>query len=72
MKKPKKVQAPEGCDPHLTAGKIYDVTGFYIQEPSEENGYAFNIIDDLGRKVYTLERGSAHLNCGNWIVIETE
>jgi hypothetical protein len=71
MKKPKKVQAPEGCESFLTAGKVYDVVSC-DRYPSEEYGYGFTIFSDMGNEIYCLERKCACLNDGNWIIIETE
>jgi hypothetical protein len=71
MKKPTKVQAPEGCHPCLTAGKIYDVV-CCDPSSSEDHGYGFTIINDMGSESYCLERKCGHLNYGNWIIVETE
>jgi len=71
MKKPTKVQAPDGCHSHLTAGKVYDVAGFWDIWNSV-NGHAFFVITDSNCKLKCLERNCAHLNGKNWIIIETE
>jgi len=72
MTKPTKVQAPEGCASRLTAGKIYDVVGFWQHHSDDDSGHRFNIISDNGNKISCLERDCAYLNGGNWIIIETE
>jgi len=71
MKKPKKVQAPDGCSENFTPGKIYDVVGFWI-EGIGENGHRFTIKADSGVKAYCLQKNCAHLKGKNWIIIETE
>ena len=71
MKKPKKVQAPEGCSIYLTPGKNYNVTGFWLDEATED-GYGFTINDDHIQELCCFEFCCAHLNGGNWIIIETE
>ena len=71
MKKPKKVQAPEGCQSYLTAGKVYDVVSC-DQSASEEYGYGFSILTDMGTKAHCIERKCAHLNGCDWIVVESQ
>jgi hypothetical protein len=71
MKKPTKVQAPEGCQFYLTAGKVYDVVSFDPYS-TEDHGYGFTIINDMGTESYCLELQCGHLNYGNWIIVETE
>jgi hypothetical protein len=71
-KRPKRVQAPEGCASYLTAGKIYDVVGFWSENCGKPLGYRFTILDDLGNKQMCLERICCHLNGKDWIIVETE
>jgi len=68
MLKPKKVQAPEGCESYLTAGKIYDVVNCY----ASESGYFFNIIDDDGDTLICSGSQCPHLNGGNWIIVDVK
>jgi hypothetical protein len=70
MKKPTKVQAPEGCDEYLTAGKIYDVVGYWENQSKKLDG--FQIIDDEGDRLDCVATGCAFLNGGDWIIVETE
>jgi hypothetical protein len=71
MLKPTKVQAPEGCESFLTAGKIYDVVSCDPSSP-EEDGYGFTIISDLGNEIYCLGRYCAHLKGKNWIIVDVK
>jgi hypothetical protein len=71
MLKPKKVQAPEGCEQWITPRRVYDVTRC-DDSGDEESGYGFFIVSDLGSEIYCLERHCAHLNGGDWVIIETE
>jgi hypothetical protein len=71
MKEPLKVQAPEGCDSYLTAGKIYDVVGYW-EKLNRAQGHGFNIIDDEGYEISCREKNCAHIDGKNWIIIETE
>jgi hypothetical protein len=71
-KRPKRVQAPEGCADYLTAGKIYDVVGFFGNLWSESLGYGFKIKDDSDKILRCNEKQSVHLNDQDWIIVETE
>jgi hypothetical protein len=71
-RKPKRVQAPEGCSWYLTPGKVYDIFILHEVEYSEKLGHLFIIINDLGTETTTNEKKSYHLNCQDWIIIERE
>jgi uncharacterized protein YndB with AHSA1/START domain len=71
MKKPTKVQAPEGCAKWLTSGKIYDVVNCE-NSANPELGHRFNILSDDSDKLICREKSCGHLNGGDWIIIETE
>lgn len=71
-RKPKRVQAPEGCSMYLTPGKIYDIVKVHEVEYSEMLGYLLTIINDLGSETATNEKKSYHLNCQDWIIVERE
>ena len=71
MKAPKIVQAPEGCEDYLTAGKNYNVTGLWRSNYSESLGFRFNIMCDDSMEIGCLENNCSHAN-GNWIIIERE
>ena len=70
-KRPKRVKAPEGCESYLTAGKIYDVLGFWY-DWEESFGYSFTILNDEGYIAECLEKNCDHLNGKDWIIVETE
>ena len=70
--KPKRVQATYGCDPHLTAGRIYDVAKVLTDIRREDIGWAFEINSDIKTLCVCIEIGCPHLNGNNWIIIETE
>jgi hypothetical protein len=71
MKKPTKVQAPEGCESYLTAGKIYDVVSC-DRYPYPQWGYGFYIINDMGTESACLQFECPHLNGGNWIIVDVK
>lgn len=71
MRKPTKVQAPEQCQSYLTAGKVYDVVRC-DKSASEQYGYGFTILNDMGNKNHCLERKCAHLNYADWIVVQSK
>lgn len=71
MKKPKKVQAPDGCSENFTPGKIYDVIGFWV-DGIGKNGHRFTIIADCGIEADCLEKNCAHLKGKDWIIVEAE
>jgi hypothetical protein len=71
MAKPIKVQAPDGCQSYLTAGKVYQVISCE-PPPSDKLGYGFTILNDMGTESHCIERHCDHLNGNNWIIIETE
>jgi len=68
--KPKKVQAPQGCESYLTAGKVYDVVSCDPYS-SKQCGYGFSILNDMGNKAHCLERKCGHLNGVDWIVVQS-
>lgn len=68
-RKPKKVKAPEGCKPHFTAGKEYDV---YDVNEGGNGGFTFYLKSDNNKKCFCLEKGCSHLDEGDWIVTEYE
>jgi hypothetical protein len=70
-KRPKRVQAPEGCKSWLTPGKIYDVIGFWV-DWDDEYGHYFNIIDEKGREIDCSEKKCPNLYGKDWIIVETE
>jgi hypothetical protein len=70
-KRPKRVQAPEGCADYITAGKIYDVVGFWGNW-DETYGHGFQILHDNGGISDCSERMCAYLNDQDWIIVETE
>jgi hypothetical protein len=72
MKKPTKVQAPEGCYNNFTHGKIYDVVGFWDELYMHKTGFAMLVIDNNGRIQQCLSKNCPHLNDKDWIIIETE
>jgi len=49
--------APEGCEPYLTPGKMYETLNV------DDDG--FDVIDDDGDVLYCLWKGCAHAN-GDW------
>jgi len=65
-----RIQAPVGnIRPWLTSGKIYEA--FNIEpEVSTKLGRSFNVIDDIGTKIFTNEKGSDHLNGMDWIILD--
>jgi hypothetical protein len=71
MTKPTKVQAPEGCSSYLTAGRIYDIGGFWRTKSKISGRYGFRIVDDEGEEIHCREQACPHLNGGDWIIVET-
>ena len=54
-------------DKYVTRGKEYVVIEF-----KDVDRYAFNIVLDNGFKAFCLVKGCAHLDGGDWTLIEKE
>ena len=72
MKTPKYVIAPEGCAKYLTPEKGYIVEEFDVLPGEDIYDCGFTITDDMGERVYSTLRKSAHLNGGDWIIPDDE
>lgn len=68
-RKPKKVKAPEGCDP-----KFDNIELNVIECRSHgKSGYVFSTISPAtGSRLWCLEKECHHLNGKDWIVTEWE
>jgi len=63
------VVAANGCKPWLTAGKKYVVDGG--ADPSADpSAGLFCVVDDDGDKIFCKFKDCAHLNGGDWALVE--
>lgn len=64
MKKRPTIAISPVSNDYLTKGKAYSIVDLKLD--SHKYGYKFSVIDDTGRKTFTYEHNSRHLNFRSW------